>query len=76
MDRRNFRREVHLHILLLVWMESQSFEPLTLIPLGMLIFSYLLVTGGFKYESVKLKKYLSELFESDIENKKRIANNR
>lgn len=46
---------------------SQSFEPMSLIPFGMLIFSYALVTGGFKYESIKSKKYLSQLFEAEIE---------
>ena len=46
---------------------SQNFEPMTLIPFGMLIFGYALVTGGFKYESIKSKKYLAELFEAEIE---------
>lgn len=43
------------------------FEPMTLIPFGMLLFGYALVTGGFKYESRKSKKYLAELFEGDPE---------
>lgn len=55
--------------------QSQNFEPMTLIPLGMLIFGYVLVTGGFKYESIKSKKYLAELFESNNEGEKRNANN-
>ena len=46
---------------------GQNFEPMTLIPFGMLIFGYALVTGGFKYESLKSKKYLAELFEAEIE---------
>jgi hypothetical protein len=46
---------------------NQNFEPMTLIPFGMLIFGYALVTGGFKYESIKSKKYLAELFEAEIE---------
>tara|TARA_Y100001934_G_C11866151_1_gene546528 strand:+ start:24 stop:533 length:510 start_codon:yes stop_codon:yes gene_type:complete len=46
---------------------SQSFEPMSLIPFGMLIFGYALVTGGFKYESIKSKKYLAQLFEAEIE---------
>jgi hypothetical protein len=46
---------------------SQDFEPMTLIPFGMLIFGYALVTGGFKFESIKSKKYLAELFEAEIE---------
>jgi|GEM_PF-3448503 len=46
---------------------DQNFEPVILIPLGMLVFGYVLVTGGFKYESVKSKKYLAQLFEAEIE---------
>jgi len=46
---------------------SQNFEPMSLIPFGMLIFGYALVTGGFKYESIKSKKYLAQLFEAEIE---------
>lgn len=46
---------------------SQDFESMVLIPFGMLIFGYALVTGGFKYESIKSKKYLAQLFEAEIE---------
>ena len=46
---------------------SQNFEPMSLIPFGMLIFGYALVTGGFKYESIKSKKYLAQLLEAEIE---------
>tara|TARA_Y100001934_G_C12346411_1_gene773062 strand:+ start:1401 stop:1910 length:510 start_codon:yes stop_codon:yes gene_type:complete len=46
---------------------SQNFQPITLVPFGMLIFGYALVTLGFKYESIKSKKYLAELFEAEIE---------
>lgn len=46
---------------------DQNFEPLILIPFLMLIFGYVLVTGGFKYESIKSKKYLAQLFEAEIE---------
>ncbi|MGD1839763.1 MAG: hypothetical protein ACFB0B_02545 [Thermonemataceae bacterium] len=46
---------------------SEGFKPIVLIPFGMLILSYALVTGGFKYESIKSKKYLTQLFEADIE---------
>lgn len=45
-----------------------TFEPAILIPLGMLLFGYGLTTGGFKYESIKSKKYLAELFEAEIKN--------
>lgn len=46
---------------------SEDFEPTTLIPFGMLIFGYTLMIGGFKYESIKSKKYLAQLFEAKIE---------
>jgi len=44
-----------------------DFEPFTLAPFGMLIFGYAIATGGFKYESIKSKKYLAQLFEAEIE---------
>lgn len=37
-----------------------------LIPFAMLVFGYALVTGGFKYESIKSKKDLAQLFEAKI----------
>lgn len=43
---------------------EERFEPMSLIPFGMLIFGYAIVTGGFKYESIKSKKYLAQLFEA------------
>ena len=45
-----------------------AFDPAILVPLGMLLFGYGLTTGGFKYESIKSKKYLAELFEAEIKN--------
>ena len=48
-------------------LNNKDFEPLTLIPFGMLIFGYGLLTAGFKYESLKSKKYLAQLFEAEIE---------
>lgn len=47
-------------------LSEQNFDPLTLIPFGMLIFAYALVTGGFKYESIKSKKYFAKLFGAEI----------
>ena len=41
-----------------------SFDPFLLIPLGMLLFGYLMTVGGFKYESGKSKKWLKDLFEA------------
>ena len=39
------------------------------LPFGMLLFGYILATGGFKYESIKSKKFFTELFEVDhVEN--------
>jgi len=46
---------------------NQEFEPAILIPFGMFIFGYVLLTGSFKYESIKSKKFLAELFEAEIE---------
>ncbi|MEJ2104945.1 MAG: hypothetical protein P8X47_10265 [Ignavibacteriaceae bacterium] len=54
-------------VILSTLFNSESFDPMTLIPFGMLIFGYALVTGGFKYESIKSKKYLAQLFEAEIE---------
>jgi hypothetical protein len=36
-----------------------------LIPFAMLLLGYILFTGGFKYESIKAKKFLKELFEAE-----------
>lgn len=46
---------------------KKSFDAIYLLPFGMLLFGYLLVTLGFKYESIKSKKYLSQLFEAEME---------
>ncbi len=54
-------------VALTLMFNNKHFEPMTLIPLGMLIFGYALVTGGFKYESVKSKEYLAKLFDAEIE---------
>jgi len=40
-----------------------DFEGASLIPVGMLVFGYLLTTLGFKYESKKSRKFFEELFE-------------
>ncbi|UZR99719.1 hypothetical protein [Chondrinema litorale] len=48
------------------YLNNENFEPMSLIPFGMLIFGYAMVLGGFKYESIKSKKYLAELFEAKI----------
>ncbi len=44
-----------------------SFDLVILIPLGMLLFGYGLTIAGFKYESIKSKKYIAQLFEAEIE---------
>lgn len=36
-----------------------------LIPAGMFAFGYLLIMGGFKFESAKSKKFFCELFEAE-----------
>jgi hypothetical protein len=46
--------------------EKETFEPTIFIPFGMLIFGYGLTTVGFKYESIKSKKYLAKLFDAEI----------
>nr|PZN53184.1 MAG: hypothetical protein DIU61_10040 [Bacteroidota bacterium] len=46
---------------------NQSFKPMSLMPLGMLLFGYALVTGAFKYESIKSKRHLAELLEAQME---------
>jgi len=43
-----------------------TFEPTAFIPLGMLLFGLVMVTGSFKYESIKSKKYFAQLFEAEI----------
>lgn len=45
-----------------------TFEPTLLIPLAMLLLGYGITLGGFKYESIKSKKHLAELFEAEIKN--------
>jgi hypothetical protein len=45
---------------------NSAFNPITLIPFGMLIFIYAMTMGGFKYESNKSKKDLQTIFEADM----------
>jgi len=40
-----------------------EFTPAVLVPLGMLLFGYLLTTLPFKYESKKYKSFIEELLE-------------
>ncbi|MEN7550522.1 hypothetical protein AAG747_21560 [Rapidithrix thailandica] len=47
--------------------KRHNFDSMSLIPFGMLILGYVIVTGGFKYESIKSKKYFAELFEAENE---------
>ena len=56
-----------LWALLSVKETTDTFDPISLIPLGMILFFYAMVTGGFKYESIKSKKYFAQLFEAKIE---------
>ena len=44
---------------------QQNFSPAILIPFGLFIFGYLLVTLGFKYESSTSKEFLKTLFEAE-----------
>jgi len=45
---------------------KESFDFFNLLPFTMIIFLYAMVMGGFKYESIKSKKYFAELFEAEI----------
>lgn len=45
---------------------NQNFDPKLLIHIGVLVFGYFLVLGGFKFESIKSKKYLAHIFEAKI----------
>ena len=40
-----------------------------LIPFAMLLLAYVLITGGFKYESTQSKKFLKTIFEAEEVNK-------
>lgn len=44
-------------------MMKGTFDPVVLVPLGMLLFAYVMVTAGFKYEANKAKKDLVEILE-------------
>ena len=46
---------------------NESFDSMNMRPFGMLIFGYALVTLGFKYESIKSKKFFAQLFEVKLE---------
>lgn len=45
---------------------TEGFDGIALIPVGMLVFGYALVTGAFKYETQKSKKFFAELFEAKV----------
>ncbi len=57
---------IGLLALLSTAIENGKFEPFILTPLAMLLFAYGLTTGGFKYESIKSKKYLAQLLDAEI----------
>lgn len=54
-------------IVFVSFLSSQKFEPMSLILVGMLIFGYIMPTGGFKFESAKTRKFFGGLFEAEIE---------
>lgn len=57
-------------------LKKGTFEPEILIALGMLLLAYGLTTVAFKYESIKSKQYLAQLFDAEIEkDNKRFSNN-
>lgn len=47
-------------------LSSQEFSAFSVIPFLMLFFGYALTTGAFKYESLKTKKYLADLFKAEV----------
>jgi hypothetical protein len=57
---------IGIFFMTLVLLTSAKFEPASLIPYGMFLFGYVLVTAGFRYESKKSKFFLAELFEAEI----------
>ena len=48
---------------------KEQFDPVIFIPLGMILFAYLMVTGGFKYEAKIAKKDLRKILEGRLKNK-------
>ena len=46
--------------------QNSNLESVQIIPFIMLALAYGMTIGGFKYESIKSKKYLQMLFEADI----------
>lgn len=46
--------------------QTKGFQPMLLIPFGMLLFGYVLTMAGFTYESKKTKKDLQRIFEAEI----------
>lgn len=52
-------------IAILIFSNQTGFDTNFLFPIGMFIAGYILMTGGFKYESNKSKKYLAKLFETE-----------
>jgi len=75
------RMHIFVYIFLTIWccgvvlafiaitissINNKNFEASIFIPLGMLIFAYLLTTGGFKFESSKSKKDLEKILNSRI----------
>ena len=62
---------IMLFIFLISFLSRQNFEAkvmvMGLVPFGMIVVGYALMMGAFKYESIKSKKYLCELFEAEIE---------
>lgn len=52
-------------ITLMAQLNSGKFTAVILIPFIMLPIAYILFTAGFKYESIKSKKFLEALFEAE-----------
>ena len=55
--------------MLIASIREGQFGAVIFIPLGMLLFLYLMTTGGFKAESGRTKKDLLAFFEGEVEDR-------
>ena len=53
-------------VVLFIYTKAENFNAVTLVPFGMFLFGYVLFTGGFKFESIKAKTRLAEIFQGNI----------
>ena len=58
-------------IMIQEFIKKGIFDISTLIPLGMILFAYLLTMGGFKPESIKSKNDFIKMFKAELVKKKK-----